>query len=170
MTFEEFLGYEPLIVDFDSPSKDSTNKVFKAYRIMPSNTLFLAELPSIVFNIFSGTFGSEITVDIMEFDYQSVANLIEVDLVNDINKAIFQCNGAYLIEDVLTDNFINACANGLDVSSESYSEYKVLEDSDKLDTVSISEWLFSNEHIDESYIMESALDTLQLLKDRRKKR
>ena len=166
---EEFLGYEPLIVDFDSPSKDSTNKVFKAYRIMPSNTLFLAELPSIVFNIFSGTFGSEITVDIMEFDYQSVANLIEVDLVNDINKAIFQCNGAYLIEDVLTDNFINACANGLDVSSESYSEYKVLEDSDKLDTVSISEWLFSNEHIDESYIMESALDTLQLLKDRRKK-
>jgi hypothetical protein len=166
---EEFLGYEPLIVDFDSPSKDSTNKVFKAYRIMPSNTLFLAELPSIVFNIFSGTFGSEITVDIMEFDYQSVANLIEVDLVNDINKAIFQCNGAYLIEDVLTDNFINACANGLDVSSESYSEYKVLEDSDKLDTVSISEWLFSNEHIDESYIMESALDTLQLLRDRRKK-
>lgn len=166
---EEFLGYEPLIVDFDSPSKDSTNKVFKAYRIMPSNTLFLSELPSIVFNIFSGTFGSEITVDIMEFDYQSVANLIEVDLVNDINKAIFQCNGAYLIEDVLTDNFINACANGLDVSSESYSEYKVLEDSDKLDTVSISEWLFSNEHINESYIMESALDTLQLLKDRRKK-
>ena len=166
---EEFLGYEPLIVDFDSPSKDSTNKVFKAYRIMPSNTLFLAELPSIVFNIFSGTFGSEITVDIMEFDYQSVANLIEVDLVNDINKAIFQCNGAYLIEDVLTDNFINACANGLDISSESYSEYKVLEDSDKMDTVSISEWLFSNEHIDESYIMESALDTLQLLKDRRKK-
>jgi MoxR-like ATPase len=166
---EEFLGYEPLIVDFDSPSKDSTNKVFKVYRIMPSNTLFLAELPSTVFNIFSGTFGSEITVDIMEFDYQSVANLIEVDLVNDINKAIFQCNGAYLIEDILTDNFINACANGLDVSSESYSEYKVLEDSDKMDTVSISEWLFSNEHIDESYIMESALDTLQLLKDRRKK-
>ena len=38
-----------------------------------------------------------------------------------------------------------------------------------MDTVSISEWLFSNEHIDESYIMESALDTLQLLKDRRKK-
>ena len=166
---EEFLGYEPLIVDFDSPSKDSTNKVFKAYRIMPSNTLFLAELPSIVFNIFSGTFGSEITVDIMEFDYQSVANLIEVDLVNDIDRAIFQCNGAYLVEDILTDTFINACANGFDVSSETYSEYKVLEDSDKLDTVSISEWLFSNEHIDESYIMESALDTLQLLKDRRKK-
>ena len=166
---EEFLGYEPLVVDFDSPTKDSSKKVFKAYRIMPSNTLFLAELPNTVFNIFSGTFGSEIIVDIMEFDYQAVANLIEVDLVNDINKAIFQCNGAYLIEDVLTDNFINACANGLDVSSESYSEYKVLEDSDKLDTVSMSEWLFSNEHIDESYIMESALDTLQLLKDRRKK-
>lgn len=166
---EEFLGYETLVVDFDSSSKESTNRVFKAYRIMPSNTLFLAELPSTVFNIFSGTFGSEITVDIMEFDYQSVANLIEVDLVNDIDKAIFQCNGAYLVEDILTDTFINACANGLDVSSESYSEYKVLEDSDKLDTVSMSEWLFSNEHIDESYIMESALDTLQLLKDRRKK-
>lgn len=166
---EEFLGYEPLVVDFNSPTKDSSKKVFKAYRIMPSNTLFLAELPNTVFNIFSGTFGSEITVDIMEFDYQSVANLIEVDLVNDINKAIFQCNGAYLVEDILTDTFINACANGLDVSSESYSEYKVLEDSDKMDTVSISEWLFSNEHIDESYIMESALDTLQLLKDRRKK-
>lgn len=166
---EEFLGYEPLIVDFDSSSKDSTNKVFKAYRIMPSNTLFLAELPSTVFNIFSGTFGSEIIVDIMEFDYQAVANLIEVDLVNDIDRAIFQCNGAYLVEDILTDAFINACANGLDISSESYSEYKVLEDSDKIDTVSISEWLFSNEHIDESYIMESALDTLQLLKDRRKK-
>lgn len=166
---DEFLGYEPLVVDFDSPTKDSSKKVFKAYRIMPSNTLFLAELPNTVFNIFSGKFGSEITVDIMEFDYQAVANLIEVDLVNDINKAIFQCNGAYLVEDILTDTFINACANGLDVSSESYSEYKVLEDSDKMDTVSISEWLFSNEHIDESYIMESALDTLQLLKDRRKK-
>lgn len=166
---EEFLGYEPLVVDFDSPTKDSSKKVFKAYRIMPSNTLFLAELPNTVFNIFSGTFGSEITVDIMEFDYQAVANLIEVDLVNDIDMAIFQCNGAYLVEDILTDTFINACANGLDVSSETYSDYKVLEDSDKLDTVSMSEWLFSNEHIDESYIMESALDTLQLLKDRRKK-
>ena len=166
---EEFLGYEPLVVDFDSTIKDSSKKVFKAYRIMPSNTLFLAELPNTVFNIFSGTFGSEITVDIMEFDYQAVANLIEVDLVNDIDRAIFQCNGAYLVEDILTDTFINACANGLDVSSETYSEYKVLEDSDKLDTVSMSEWLFSNEHIDESYIMESALDTLQLLKDRRKK-
>lgn len=166
---EEFLGYEPLVIDFDSPTKDASKKVFKAYRIMPSNTLFLAELPNTVFNIFSGTFGSEITVDIMEFDYQAVANLIEVDLVNDIDKAIFQCNGAYLVEDILTDTFINACANGLDVSSETYSEYKVLEDSDKLDTVSMSEWLFSNEHIDESYIMESALDTLQLLKDRRKK-
>lgn len=166
---EEFLGYEPLVVDFDSPTKDSSKKVFKAYRIMPSNTLFLAELPNTVFNIFSGTFGSEITVDIMEFDYQAVANLIEVDLVNDIDRAIFQCNGAYLVEDILTDTFINACANGLDVSSETYSEYKVLEDSDKLDTLSMSEWLFSNEHIDESYIMESALDTLQLLKDRRKK-
>lgn len=166
---EEFLGYEHLVVDFDSPTKDSSKKVFKAYRIMPSNTLFLAELPNTVFNIFSGTFGSEITVDIMEFDYQAVANLIEVDLVNDIDRAIFQCNGAYLVEDILTDTFINACANGLDVSSETYSDYKVLEDSDKLDTVSMSEWLFSNEHIDESYIMESALDTLQLLKDRRKK-
>lgn len=166
---EEFLGYEPLVVDFDSPTKDSSKKVFKAYRIMPSNTLFLAELPNTVYNIFSGTFGSEITVDIMEFDYQAVANLIEVDLVNDIDMAIFQCNGAYLVEDILTDTFINACANGLDVSSETYSDYKVLEDSDKLDTVSMSEWLFSNEHIDESYIMESALDTLQLLKDRRKK-
>ena len=171
---EEFLGYEPLVVDLDSSTKDSSTKdsskkVFKAYRIMPSNTLFLAELPNTVFNIFSGTFGSEIIVDIMEFDYQAVANLIEVDLVNDIDRAIFQCNGAYLVEDILTDTFINACANGLDVSSETYSEYKVLEDSDKLDTVSMSEWLFSNEHIDESYIMESALDTLQLLKDRRKK-
>lgn len=166
---EEFLGYEPLVVDLDSSTKDSSKKVFKAYRIMPSNTLFLAELPNTVFNIFSGTFGSEIIVDIMEFDYQAVANLIEVDLVNDIDRAIFQCNGAYLVEDILTDTFINACANGLDVSSETYSEYKVLEDSDRLDTVSMSEWLFSNEHIDESYIMESALDTLQLLKDRRKK-
>lgn len=166
---EEFLGYEPLVVDLDSSTKGSSKKVFKAYRIMPSNTLFLAELPNTVFNIFSGTFGSEIIVDIMEFDYQAVANLIEVDLVNDIDRAIFQCNGAYLVEDILTDTFINACANGLDVSSETYSEYKVLEDSDKLDTVSMSEWLFSNEHIDESYIMESALDTLQLLKDRRKK-
>jgi hypothetical protein len=166
---EEFLGYEPLVVDLDSSTKDSSKKVFKAYRIMPSNTLFLAELPNTVFNIFSGTFGSEIIVDIMEFDYQAVANLIEVDLVNDIDRAIFQCSGAYLVEDILTDTFINACANGLDVSSETYSEYKVLEDSDKLDTVSMSEWLFSNEHIDESYIMESALDTLQLLKDRRKK-
>lgn len=166
---EEFLGYEPLVVDLDSSTKDSSKKVFKAYRIMPSNTLFLAELPNTVFNIFSGTFGSEIIVDIMEFDYQAVANLIEVDLVNDIDRAIFQCNGAYLVEDILTDTFINACANGLDVSSETYSEHKVLEDSDKLDTVSMSEWLFSNEHIDESYIMESALDTLQLLKDRRKK-
>ena len=166
---EEFLGYEPLVVDLDSSTKDSSKKVFKAYRIMPSNTLFLAELPNTVFNIFSGTFGSEIIVDIMEFDYQAVANLIEVDLVNDIDRAIFQCNGAYLVEDILTDTFINACANGLDVSSETYSEHKVLEDSDKLDTVSMSEWLFSNEHIDESYVMESALDTLQLLKDRRKK-
>lgn len=166
---EEFLGYEPLVVDLDSSTKDSSKKAFKAYRIMPSNTLFLAELPNTVFNIFSGTFGSEIIVDIMEFDYQAVANLIEVDLVNDIDRAIFQCNGAYLVEDILTDTFINACANGLDVSSETYSEYKVLEDSDRLDTVSMSEWLFSNEHIDESYIMESALDTLQLLKDRRKK-
>lgn len=165
---EDFLGYEPLVVDFDAVTKETSGKVFKAYRIMPSNTLFLAELPSTVFSIFSGAFGSEITVDIIELDYQGVANLVGVDLVDDVERAIFSCNGAYIVEDILTDTFINACANGFDISSEAF-EYKVLEESDKVDTISMSEWLFSNEHVDESYIMESALDTLQLLKDRRKK-
>ena len=167
-SIDEFLGYESLITDFDSQTSDSSNRVFKAYRIMPSNTLFLMELPSTVLRIFSGDFGGNIIVDIMEFDYQGVANIVETDLVNDVNKAIFACNGAYLVEDIVTDTFINACANGFDVPRDISVDYKVLEESDKQNKDSLSSWLFMNDNIDESYIMESALDTLQMLKDRRK--
>ena len=167
-SIDEFLGYESLITDFDSQTSDSSSRVFKAYRIMPSNTLFLMELPSTVLRIFSGDFGGNIIVDIMEFDYQGVANIVETDLVNDVNKAIFACNGAYLVEDIVTDTFINACANGFDVPSDISVDYKVLEESDKQNKDSLSSWLFMNDNIDESYIMESALDTLQMLKDRRK--
>ena len=167
-SIDEFLGYESLITDFDSQTSDSSNRVFKAYRIMPSNTLFLMELPSTVLRIFSGDFGGNIIVDIMEFDYQGVANIVETDLVNDVNKAIFACNGAYLVEDIVTDTFINACANGFAVPMDISVDYKVLEESDKQNKDSLSSWLFMNDNIDESYIMESALDTLQMLKDRRK--
>lgn len=167
-SIDEFLGYESLITDFDSQTSDSSNRVFKAYRIMPSDTLFLMELPSTVLRIFSGDFGGNIIVDIMEFDYQGVANIIETDLVNDVNKAIFACNGAYLVEDIVTDTFINACANGFDVPRDISVDYKVLEEFDKQNKDSLSSWLFMNDNIDESYIMESALDTLQMLKDRRK--
>lgn len=167
-SIDEFLGYESLITDFDSQTSDSSNRVFKAYRIMPSDTLFLVELPSTVLRIFSGDFGGNIIVDIMEFDYQGVANIIETDLVNDVNKAIFACNGAYLVEDIVTDTFINACANGFDVPRDISGDYKVLEESDKQNKDSLSSWLFMNDNIDESYIMESALVTLQMLKDRRK--
>ena len=167
-SIDEFLGYESLITDFDSQTSDPSNRVFKAYRIMPSNTLFLMELPSTVLRIFSGDFGGNIIVDIMEFDYQGVANIVETDLVNDVNKAIFACNGAYLVEDIVTDTFINACANGFDVPRDISVDYKVLEESDKQNKDSLSSWLFMNDNIDESYIMESALVTLQMLKDRRK--
>lgn len=167
-SIDEFLGYESLITDFDSQTSDSSNRVFKAYRIMPSNTLFLMELSSTVLRIFSGDFGGNIIVDIMEFDYQGVANIVETDLVNEVNKAIFACNGAYLVEDIVTDTFINACANGFDVPSDISADYKVLEESDKQNKDSLASWLFINDNIDESYIMESALDTLQMLKDRRK--
>lgn len=167
-SIDEFLGYESLITDFDSQTSDSSSRVFKAYRIMPSNTLFLMELPSTVLRIFSGDFGGNIIVDIMEFDYQGVANIVETDLVNDVNKAIFACNGAYLVEDIVTDTFINACSNGFDVPRDISVDYKVLEESDKQNKDSLSSWLFMNDNIDESYIMESALDTLQMLKDRRK--
>lgn len=167
-SIDEFLGYESLITDFDSQTSDSSNRVFKAYRIMPSNTLFLMELPSTVLRIFSGDFGGNIIVDIMEFDYQGVANIVETDLVNDVNKAIFACNGAYLVEDIVTDTFINACSNGFDVPRDISVDYKVLEESDKQNKDSLSSWLFMNDNIDESYIMESALVTLQMLKDRRK--
>jgi len=167
-SIDEFLGYESLITDFDSQTSDSSNRVFKAYRIMPSNTLFLMELPSTVLRIFSGDFGGNIIVDIMEFDYQGVANIVETDLVNDVNKAIFACNGAYLVEDIVNDTFINACANGFDVPRDISVDYKVLEESDKQNKDSLSSWLFMNDNIDESYIMESALVTLQMLKDRRK--
>ena len=167
-SIDEFLGYESLITDFDNQTSDSSNRVFKAYRIMPSNTLFLMELPSTVLRIFSGDFGGNIIVDIMEFDYQGVANIVETDLVNEVNKAIFACNGAYLVEDIVTDTFINACANGFAVPMDISVDYKVLEESDKQNKDSLSSWLFMNDNIDESYIMESALDTLQMLKDRRK--
>lgn len=167
-SIDEFLGYESLITDFDSQTSDSSNRVFKAYRIMPSNTLFLMELPSTVLRIFSGDFGGNIIVDIMEFDYQGVANIVETDLVNDVNKAIFACNGAYLVEDIVNDTFINACANGFDVPRDISVDYKVLEEFDKQNKDSLSSWLFMNDNIDESYIMESAFVTLQMLKDRRK--
>ena len=167
-SIDEFLGYESLITDFDNQTSDSSNRVFKAYRIMPSNTLFLMELPSTVLRIFSGDFGGNIIVDIMEFDYQGVANIVETDLVNEVNKAIFACNGAYLVEDIVTDTFINACANGFAVPMDISVDYKVLEESDKQNKDSLSSWLFMNDNIDESYIMESALVTLQMLRDRRK--
>lgn len=164
----EFFGFEVTKTDFDVDTKGDSH-VLKAYRVLPSNTLFLMEVPSVVKDVFNGIYGQEVTVDIIELDYQGISNSINCEEVNDSLCATLYCNGGFDSENIITDTFINACGNGIEVPYDVAKDYLILEDSDrKSRDVNINDWLYDNEHIDESYIMESAADTLQLLKDRRK--
>lgn len=164
----EFLGFEVTKTDFDVDTKGDSH-VLKAYRVLPSNTLFLMEVPSVVKDVFNGIYGQEVTVDIIELDYQGISNSINCEEVNDSLCATLYCNGGFDSENIITDTFINACGNGIEVPYDVAKDFLILEDSDrKSRDVNINDWLYDNEHIDESYIMESAADTLQLLKDRRK--
>lgn len=164
----EFFGFEVTKTDFDVDTKGDSH-VLKAYRVLPSNTLFLMEVPSVVKDVFNGIYGQEVTVDIIELDYQGISNSINCEEVNDILCATLYCNGGFDSENIITDTFINACGNGIEVPYDVAKDFLILEDSDrKSRDVNINDWLYDNEHIDESYIMESAADTLQLLKDRRK--
>lgn len=164
----EFFGFEVTKIDFDVDTKGDSH-VLKAYRVLPSNTLFLMEVPSVVKDVFNGIYGQEVTVDIIELDYQGISNSINCEEVNDSLCATLYCNGGFDSENIITDTFINACGNGIEVPYDVAKDFLILEDSDrKSRDVNINDWLYDNEHIDESYIMESAADTLQLLKDRRK--
>ena len=164
----EFFGFEVTKTDFDVDTKGDSH-VLKAYRVLPSNTLFLMEVPSVVKDVFNGIYGQEVTVDIIELDYQGISNLINCEEVDDSLCATLYCNGGFDSENIITDTFINACGNGIEVPYDVAKDFLILEDSDrKSRDVNINDWLYDNEHIDESYIMESAADTLQLLKDRRK--
>lgn len=164
----EFFGFEVTKTDFDVDTKGDSH-VLKAYRVLPSNTLFLMEVPSVVKDVFNGIYGQEVTVDIIELDYQGISNSINCEEVNDSLCATLYCNGGFDSENIITDTFINACGNGIEVPYDVAKDSLILEDSDrKSRDVNINDWLYDNEHIDESYIMESAADTLQLLKDRRK--
>lgn len=164
----EFFGFEVTETNFDVDTRSGSH-ILKAYRVLPSNTLFLIEVPSVVKDVFNGLYGQEVTVDIIEFDYQGIANSINCEDVNDNLCATLYCNGGFDSENIITDTFINACGNGIEVPYDVAKDYLILEDSDrKSRDVNINDWLYDNEHIDESYIMESAADTLQLLKDRRK--
>lgn len=164
----EFFGFEVTKTDFDVDTRGDSH-VLKAYRVLPSNTLFLMEVPSVVKDVFNGIYGQEVTVDIIELDYQGISNSINCEEVNDSLCATLYCNGGFDSENIITDTFINACGNGIEVPYDVAKDFLILEDSDrKSRDVNINDWLYDNEHIDESYIMESAADTLQLLKDRRK--
>lgn len=164
----EFFGFEVTKTVFDVDTKGDSH-VLKAYRVLPSNTLFLMEVPSVVKDVFNGIYGQEVTVDIIELDYQGISNSINCEEVNDSLCATLYCNGGFDSENIITDTFINACGNGIEVPYDVAKDFLILEDSDrKSRDVNINDWLYDNEHIDESYIMESAADTLQLLKDRRK--
>lgn len=164
----ELFGFEVTKTDFDVDTKGDSH-VLKAYRVLPSNTLFLMEVPSVVKDVFNGIYGQEVTVDIIELDYQGISNSINCEEVNDSLCATLYCNGGFDSENIITDTFINACGNGIEVPYDVAKDFLILEDSDrKSRDVNINDWLYDNEHIDESYIMESAADTLQLLKDRRK--
>ena len=164
----EFFGFEVTKIDFEEDNKGDSH-VLKAYRVLPSNTLFLMEVPSVVKDVFNGIYGQEVTVDIIELDYQGISNSINCEEVNDSLCATLYCNGGFDSENIITDTFINACGNGIEVPYDVAKDFLILEDSDrKSRDVNINDWLYDNEHIDESYIMESAADTLQLLKDRRK--
>ena len=164
----EFFGFEVTKTDFDVDTKGDSH-VLKAYRVLTSNTLFLMEVPSVVKDVFNGIYGQEVTVDIIELDYQGISNSINCEEVNDSLCATLYCNGGFDSENIITDTFINACGNGIEVPYDVAKDFLILEDSDrKSRDVNINDWLYDNEHIDESYIMESAADTLQLLKDRRK--
>lgn len=164
----EFFGFEVTKTDFDVDTKGDTH-VLKAYRVLPSNTLFLMEVPSVVRDVFNGLYGQEVNVDIIEVDYQGIANSINCEEVNETLCATLYCNGGFDSENIITDTFINACGNGIEVPYDISKDYHLLEDSDRKSSgVNINDWLYDNGHINESYIMESAADTLQLLKDRRK--
>jgi MoxR-like ATPase len=151
--------------EFDVPSIVQTRS-FNAYRVLPANMIYLNEREEVVRDILSGKFGAVITLNIMEYDYSSVANNIEDAIVNEEHKALYRYNDAYLVEDLQNSDIISLCANGVQADKEAIEAVKLFEpETTNENKIPFMQWLNQR---GKHKMFESAEETLNLLRNRRK--
>lgn len=138
-----------------------TTRAFKAYRVLPCNTLVLNESENIVHEVIKGTYGSDVRLNIIEMDYLPVAKRVVVDTVNGVLTASIQVNDAYQSEEIVTDVFVNAASNGTQILPELVQDVVI----PRTQSVSLNTWASGFDS--EKSIHESADVLDDLLADRR---
>ena len=143
----------PDATEGESTDKEKAGYSFKAYHIYPCDVYVLREHEGIIKKIMSGAYGKEVLLNIIEIDYLPVARRIEV---ND-SKASILVNGAYMIEDIVSDIFINSAANGTKTLMELTDEIKI----QSKGGVNLKEWVDSVEPVKESAeFLDGLLDSV----------
>lgn len=119
--------YCPL--DFQKTEEVSNTEIqkrnFNLYRILPCNTLVLNEKESVIYDIISGVYGDTVNVIVSELDYSTIAKRVQIDNVDNGLSATLYINDGYEKEDIATDAFISACANGVKVDEDLIKDVKI---------------------------------------------
>lgn len=146
------------------------NRIFNAYRVMPCNILVLDEDSDVLFDIVTGAYGTDITLNVMTVDYMPVAQNIEIIDDNTDGsdkiplKAFMQTIGNYVgksfkqmgeMEEIITDSLINIASNNSEAMADDLKDIKYIE-VDK-STVTLKDLLNKSdtEEISEGVIDES---------------
>ena len=116
--------YIPIKVDDNvSVTTDTdSNKIFKAYRVMPCDILVINEDDSVAKRIKTGFYGSTVKLVVFEVDYMSVVDRISVDTVDGVLSATIKVNDAYEKEEIVSDVLINYASNGIKVDKTMLDE------------------------------------------------
>ena len=147
--------YCPLESDIATVGIDikRTNRDFKLIKILPCDLLVFDELDEVAFKVKNGLYGNTISAVISEIDYTSISNRLDISTVDDVLSATMMMNGAYYKEDIITDEFINICSNGVNIPEDVLSSVKIKYENG----ISFSEWVDNFIGIKESADMLDSL-------------
>lgn len=147
--------YCPLESDIATVGIDikRTNRDFKLIKILPCDLLVFDESDEVAFKVKNGLYGDTISAVISEIDYTSISNRLDVSTVDDVLSATMMMNGAYYKEEIITDEFINICSNGVSIPDDVLSSVKIKYENG----ISFSEWVNSSTNIKESADMLDSL-------------
>ena len=147
--------YCPLESDIATVGIDikRTNRDFKLIKILPCDLLVFDESDEVAFKVTNGLYGDTISAVISEIDYTSISNRLDISTVDDVLSATMMMNGAYYKEDIITDEFINICSNGVNIPEDVLSSVKIKYENG----ISFSEWVDNFTGIKESADMLDSL-------------